>query len=110
MAGAYVVMVDDQPVLYIERGGRGLVTLVDAPAAIDLPSGSRDGLRAGRIGGGSEPLGKALRALAEAARAGRVGKLALECIDGEPASASELAGALVELGFQCGPRSLTLTA
>ena len=56
-----------RPVLYVERGGRGLVTLTDAP------------------------LGEALQALAEAVRAGRVGKLALERIDGEPAIASPLA-------------------
>jgi len=86
VAGAYVVLVDDRPALYVERGGRGLVTLTDDPV---LP---------------------ALRALAEAVRAGRVGKLALERIDGEPAIASELAGALVELGFHSGPRRFTLTA
>ena len=56
------------------------------------------------------PLREALAALAEAVRAGRVGKLALERIDGEPAIASTLAGALVELGFHPGPRRLTLTA
>jgi ATP-dependent helicase Lhr and Lhr-like helicase len=86
VAGAYVVMVDDEPALYVERGGRGLVTLTDAP------------------------VHEALRALAEAVRAGRVGKLALERIDGEPAITSELVQALVELGFHSGPRRLTLTA
>jgi ATP-dependent Lhr-like helicase len=86
VAGAYVVMDADLPVLYVERGGRGLVTLADAP------------------------LEEALRALAEAVRARRLGKLALERIDGEPAIASELVGALVELGFHSGPRKLTLSA
>jgi ATP-dependent Lhr-like helicase len=43
-------------------------------------------------------------------RAGRVPKLALERIDGQPAISSELVGVLVELGFQSGPRRLTLTA
>ncbi len=52
----------------------------------------------------------ALRALAEAVRAGRVPKLALERIDGASAIASELAGALLELGFHSGPRRLTLSA
>ena len=37
VAGAYVVSVDDEPVLYVERGGRGLLTLVaearDEPTA-----------------------------------------------------------------------------
>ena len=53
---------------------------------------------------------EALVALAEAVRGGRLGKLALERIDGRPAIASPLAGALVELGFHPGPRRLTLTA
>ena len=33
VAGAYVVLVDQQPVLYVERGGRGLLTLADGAAA-----------------------------------------------------------------------------
>jgi len=86
VAGAYVVMVEDEPVLYVERGGRGLVTL------------------------GAAPLGEALHALAEAVLAGRVGKLALERIDGEPAIASALAQELIELGFHPGPRKFTLSA
>jgi ATP-dependent Lhr-like helicase len=86
VAGAYVVIVEDEPVLYVERGGRGLVTL------------------------GEASLGEALRALAEAVRAGRVGKLALERIDGQPAIASPLARELIDLGFHSGPRKLTLSA
>ncbi len=85
VAGAYVVLVAEEPVLYVERGGRGLITL-------------------------AEPLHEALVALADAVRAGRVGKLALERIDGEPAIASSLAASLVELGFHPGPRRLTLSA
>jgi ATP-dependent Lhr-like helicase len=57
-----------------------------------------------------ELLHEALTALAEAVRSGRVGKLALERIDGQPAISSNLAEALVELGFQSGPRRLTLSA
>jgi ATP-dependent Lhr-like helicase len=86
VAGAYVVIVADLPVLYIERGGRGLVSLADAP------------------------LGEALQALAEAVRGGRVGKLALARIDGEPAIGSPLAQQLIDLGFHSGPRKLTLSA
>ena len=100
VAGAYVVLVADEPVLYVERGGRGLVTLADAPSRAGADEKAQQ----------AEPVPVALRALAEQVRAGRVGKLALERIDGEPAIASELAGALVELGFQSGPRRLTLTA
>jgi ATP-dependent helicase Lhr and Lhr-like helicase len=86
VAGAYVVMVADLPVLYVERGGRGLVTLDETPPA------------------------EALCALAEAVRAGRVCKLALERIDGEPAIASPLVQELIDLGFHSGPRKLTLSA
>ena len=103
VAGAYVVMVADEPVLYVERSGRGLVTFADAPST--RVSGSPSS--AGREG---EPLREALAALAEAVRAGRVGKLSLERIDGEPAIGSELAEALIDLGFHSGPRKLTLSA
>jgi ATP-dependent helicase Lhr and Lhr-like helicase len=96
VAGAHVVLVEDQPVLYVERGGRSLVTLTDArevaaPRELD-------------------PVREALVALVGAVRAGRLGRLALERIDGEPALASSLAGVLVELGFSSGPRRLTLAA
>ncbi|HEX5853141.1 MAG TPA: DEAD/DEAH box helicase, partial [Solirubrobacteraceae bacterium] len=87
VAGAYVVLVGDEPALYVERGGRGLVTLADA-----------------------ERLHEGLVALADAVRAGRAPKLGLERIDGQPAMGSELVNALVELGFHSGPRRLTLTA
>ncbi len=95
VAGAYVVLVSDVPALYVERGGRGLITLA--------PPGAR-------AAGEEEPLRIALEALAESVRAGRVPKLALERIDGEPALTSPLAGALIELGFGSGPRRLTLSA
>jgi hypothetical protein len=39
-----------------------------------------------------------------------VPKLAVERIDGEPAISSQLAHTLIELGFQQGPRRLTLSA
>ena len=87
VAGAHVVLVADEPALYVERGGRGLLTLGDP-----------------------DRVAEALVALAEAVRSGRLGKLALERIDGQSAIASPLARALVELGFHPGPRRLTLTA
>ncbi len=92
VAGAYVVSIADQPVLYVERGGRGLLTLAEAHDERD------------------EVVAEALRALADAVRAGRVPKLALERIDGEPAIASSLAERLLALGFSSGPRKLTLSA
>jgi ATP-dependent Lhr-like helicase len=93
VAGAYVVLLEEEPVLYVERGGRGLLTFAES-------AGERQ----------RETLRAALEALAEAVRDGRVGKLALERIDGAPAIASSLADVFLELGFQAGPRRLTLTA
>ncbi len=98
VAGAYVVSVDQQPVLYVERGGRGLLTLVDASAAHGAGAGRADAVET------------ALAALADAVRTGRVGKLSLERIDGEAAIESTYVRALGELGFQAGPRRLTLSA
>ncbi len=91
VAGAQVVLVGGDPVLYLERGGKGLQTLV---------------------GGADARLDLALEALAEHVRAGRgsVRRLALEKVDGEPALSSGLASALRALGFQEGPRRLTLSA
>ena len=88
VAGAYVVFVAHEPVLYLERGGRGILTLVSE----------------------STSLMQALRGLADAVRAGRVDTMALERIDGESAIGSVLEPALVELGFRQGPRRLTLRA
>ncbi len=93
VAGAYVVLLDDLPELYVERGGRGLSTL------------GRDGRQ-----DGEQALRQGLTALAQAVGGGRVGKLSLERIDGSPALSSPLAGLLVELGFHAGPRRLTLSA
>jgi ATP-dependent helicase Lhr and Lhr-like helicase len=101
VAGAYVVLVDEQPLLYVERGGRGLITLEAQPRA-------EHGLAA--RGAEQSPLAHALRALADAVRGGRVPKLSLERIDGEPATGSDLAVELVELGFSSTPRRLTLSA
>ncbi len=86
--GAYVVFVDASPVLYLERGGRGILTF-DSPESTLLP---------------------ALRALAEAVRAGRVNAIALERVDGDPSIGSPLESTLIELGFRQGPRRLTLRA
>jgi ATP-dependent helicase Lhr and Lhr-like helicase len=92
--GAHVVLVDWEPALYVERGGRGLLTLL--PAQEPIP---------GRI---SPRLQTALAALAEAAREGRTGKLAIERVDGEPVLGSALESVLAELGFSAGPRRMTL--
>ncbi len=87
--GAYVVLAAGDPIVYLERGGRALQTLVEA----DDPR-----------------LEPALAALVEAVRGGRVKRLALEKVDGASALDSRLGEALVRLGFQEGPRRLTLSA
>jgi ATP-dependent helicase Lhr and Lhr-like helicase len=89
VAGAYVVLAGGEPILYLERGGRALQTLVGAEDA--------------RI----EP---ALHSLIEYVRAGRLKRVALEKVDGVPAIESSLGPALIALGFQQGPRRLTLSA
>ncbi len=88
-AGAYVVLVGAEPVLYVERGGKGMQTLADA----------RD-----------PRLRTAFEALAAFVRAGRIKKLDLEKADGEAVVGSDLEPLLVELGFRVSPRRLTLTA
>ena len=90
VAGAYVVFVDHEPVVYLERGGRGILTFAHDSA--------------------QAPLAIALRALADAVRAVRIDAVALERIDGEPSVGSWLEPMLVELGFRQGPRRLTLRA
>jgi len=87
--GALVVLAGGEPVLHLDRGGRALITLVD-------PADPR--------------LTPALEALAGHARAGRIRRIALERVDGEPALGSTLEPALVELGFRPGPRRLVLSA
>jgi ATP-dependent Lhr-like helicase len=89
VAGAYVVLTGGEPVLYLERGGRALQTLVDADDARLQP---------------------ALQALVEHVRSGRGRRIGLEKVDGESAMKSPLAELLVTLGFQEGPRRLTLSA
>jgi ATP-dependent Lhr-like helicase len=89
VAGASVVLLGGDPILYLERGGRALQTLVG-------PEDPR-----------VEP---ALEALVEQVRRGQVKRLALEKIDGEPALGSRFGAILVAHGFQEGPRRLTLSA
>jgi ATP-dependent Lhr-like helicase len=87
--GAYVVTLDAEPVLYVERGGKGLLPLREPEDAW---------------------MRQALEALAADVRRGRVGKLGLERFDGEPVVGSPAGELLIELGFRQGPRRLTLSA
>jgi len=95
VAGAYVVTIDAEPLLYVERGGKGIVPLRDA---FDESGAAEDWLR------------EALEALAEHVRRGRLKRLALERFDGEPVVGSPVEPLLVEIGFRQGPRKLTLSA
>jgi ATP-dependent Lhr-like helicase len=87
VAGAFVVVVGAELACYVEAGGRGLLTFVSG-----------------------EPLRIALSALADAVRGGRIRKLELERVDGEPVLGGPTEALLVELGFRSGPRRLTLSA
>jgi ATP-dependent Lhr-like helicase len=88
-AGAYVVLTGGQPILYLERGGRALQTLVPREDPLLEP---------------------ALDALVARVRAGQIRRLALEKVDGDSALTSPLAPLLIALGFQEGPRRITLSA
>ncbi len=87
--GAYVVLCGGEPILYLERGARALLTLVKP---------------------GDPRLEPALGALVDQVRRGAIKRLALEKVDGEPAPGSPLGAALTALGFQESPRRLTLSA
>ncbi len=87
--GAHVLLRDGAPILYVERGGRGILRLVEL-----------DG----------EELEMAMRALADAVAGGRLPRLAVEKLDGEPVIGSGHEEALVGAGFSRGPRKLTAVA
>ena len=87
--GAYVVLAGGEPIVYLERGGRALQTLV---------------------GPGDARLEPAMAALVEYVHSGAIKRLALEKVDGEAAMGSRLEPMLARLGFQEGPRRLTLSA
>jgi ATP-dependent Lhr-like helicase len=93
--GAYLITLDAEPALYLERGGKGLTALREP---LDGAAEARPWLR------------EALEALADHVRRGRLKRLALERFDGEPVVGSAVEPLLVELGFRQGPRKLTLSA
>jgi ATP-dependent helicase Lhr and Lhr-like helicase len=87
-AGALVVLVDGGCALYVERGGRTLLSFSDD----------------------AHMLQPAADALALAVRDGALGKLAVERADGAPIVASPLGDALEAAGFRPTPRGLRLRA
>ncbi|HEX2162265.1 MAG TPA: helicase-related protein [Thermoleophilaceae bacterium] len=93
--GAHVVTLDANPVLYVERSGKGLIALRDPLEPNGTPA---------------PWLADALQALADQVRRGRIKRLALERFDGDPVVGSPFEPLLVEIGFSQGPRRLTLSA
>jgi ATP-dependent helicase Lhr and Lhr-like helicase len=90
-AGALVVLVDGDLTMYVERGGRTLLTWSDDP----------------------ERLVPAAAALADATRRGALGKLTVERADGAAllgGGATPLRAALDEAGFVATPKGLRMRA
>ena len=87
-AGALVVLVDGDLCLYVERGGKSLLSWTEDPAAIQ----------------------PAADALALAVREGLLGRLAVERADGAAVVNSALGAALEAAGFHPTPRGLRLRA
>jgi len=87
-AGALVVLVDGMLALYVERGGRSLLSWSDDP----------------------EVLQPAADALALTVRGGVLGRLAVERADGMGVLDSPLAEALEGAGFRATPRGLRMRA
>jgi ATP-dependent Lhr-like helicase len=87
--GAHVLIRDGEPLVYVERGGRSILRLVEL---------------------GDADLGAAMEALAQAVSAGRLPKLGVEKLDGEPVIGSGHEEALLSAGFSRGPRKLTAAA
>jgi ATP-dependent Lhr-like helicase len=85
-AGAIVVLVDGSLSLYVERGGKTLLTFTADPVRIQ----------------------PAVDALALAVRDGALGKLTVERADGEHILGSPLSAALEAAGFHATPRGLRL--
>ncbi|WP_091674276.1 ATP-dependent helicase [Amycolatopsis marina] len=87
-AGALAVLVDGSPVLYVERGGRSLLSFTEDETA----------------------LKEAAHALSTAVREGWLGQLSVQRADGEQALTSALAEVLRDAGFRATPKGLRLRA
>ncbi|MFC4021769.1 ATP-dependent helicase [Micromonospora sp. GCM10011542] len=85
-AGALVVLVNGDLVLYVERGGRTLLSFVDD----------------------ADALAGAGKALADAVHSGALGAMSVERADGEAVHSSPLRDALTAAGFRATPRGLRL--
>ncbi|WP_405920273.1 ATP-dependent helicase [Streptomyces longwoodensis] len=96
-AGSLVVLVDGELTLYMERGGK---TLLAWPASQDADAAPGDDPR----------LQIAAEALATAARAGALGTVTVERVNGAAALTSPLGTLLESAGFIATPRGLRLRA
>ncbi|MEV0111187.1 ATP-dependent helicase [Nocardia sp. NPDC050799] len=85
-AGALVVLVDGELVLYLERGGKTLLTCTEDPAARQAAAG----------------------ALAELVRTGRADSLVIDRVDGESVHGNTFAEFLTAAGFATTPQGLRL--
>ena len=87
--GAYVLLKDGEPLLFVERGGRGI-------------------LRLGELDGAA--FAEAVGEVADAAHDGLLPRLAIERVDGEPVIGSGLEETLIAAGFHRQPRRLVASA
>ncbi|MGW4499586.1 ATP-dependent helicase [Micromonospora sp. NPDC004336] len=85
-AGALVVLVAGDLVLYVERGGRTILSFTDD----------------------TDALAAAGKALADAVHSGALGAMSVERADGEAVGVSPLRDALTAAGFRATPRGLRL--
>ena len=87
--GAYVLTLDSEPALYVERGGKGLLPLRDLD---------------------DDELRLAFETLADEVRRGRLPELGVERFDGEPRDRVPGRRAAARAGLPPEPRKLTLSA
>ncbi len=87
--GAFVLIRDGEAVLYVERGGRGILRLADIEG---------------------DELREAIAELATAAQEKLIPRLGIERVDGEPVIGSGLEDVLIEAGFSRQPRRLVASA
>jgi ATP-dependent Lhr-like helicase len=84
-----VLLRDGEPLLFVERGGRGILRLSDLD---------------------DEALADAVGELARAAHEGLLPRLGIERVDGEPVIGSGLEEMLIAAGFSRQPRRLVASA
>jgi len=94
-AGSLVVLVDGELVLYLERGGKTLLTWSSSPQT-DPTDDAR--------------IRTATEALAAAARAGSLGTITVERVNGASALSSPFGILLEGAGFIATPRGLRIRA